>query len=262
MTIDITKELKKYLPVFQQAFDQAMNESDTSMRISKFCEDVLGYDVFNEISREHAVKDRNVDYAIKIDGKVLFFIEVKQAGLALKEKHIEQASNYAANAGVTWVLLSNGKNWNMYHLSFDEGIQIELAWSLDILEGDIKDAASKLGMLHRKNITKGELEDCFTRKKILSPKSIVQAIFHENTLRLIRAHLKNSSDIKIDEEELAEHIKTMISKETWELIGDVKIIRRRKQPHPKPKEEPTLTSKEAPAPTASQSSPDGLTPTS
>jgi len=233
MAIDISKDLKKYLPVFQQALDQTMNESDTSMRISKFCETVLGYDVFNEISREHVVKERNVDYAVKIDGKIQFFIEVKQAGVTLKEKHIEQASNYAANAGVNWVLLSNGKSWNMYHLTFGEGIQIDLVWSVDLLDGDFKEAVSKLGTLHRKNICKGELEDYFAKRKILSPKSIIQSIFHENTLRLIRLHLKNSSGVKIDEEELAENIKTMISKETWEIIGDVKIVRKRRAAKPK-----------------------------
>jgi hypothetical protein len=233
MAIDITKDLKKYLPIFQKAHDLSMNESETSLRVSKFCIDVLGYDVFNDISREHAVKERNVDYAIKLDEKVEFFIEVKQAVLALKEKHIEQASNYAANAGVSWVLLTNGKNWNMYHLSFDEGIQISLVWSIDILEGDIKDSVSKLSMLHKKNIKKGAHNDYFNKKKILSPKSIIQALFHENTLRLMCQHLKKSSGIKIDDEELTENIKNMISKETWEDIGDVKIIRKRKSTKPK-----------------------------
>src|SRR5208282_4851497 len=70
----------------------------------------------------------------------------------------------------------------MYHLSFDEGegIQPDLAWSVDILEDDIKDSSSKLSMLHRKNIIKGELDKYFEKLKILSPKSILQAIFHEN----------------------------------------------------------------------------------
>ena len=233
MGIDITKDLKKYLPIFQAAYEQGMNESDTSLRISKFCETVLGYDVFNEVSREHAVKERNVDYAIKCNGKVQFFIEVKQAGSALKEKHVEQASNYAANAGVQWVLLTNGKNWNMYHLTFDEGIQLDLVWSIDLLEGNIKDSAAKLSMLHRKNIAKGDLEEYLHRLKILSPRSILQSIFHENTLKLIRAHLKKSSGAKIDEQELVDNIKNMISKETWEQIGDVKIIRPKKPPKTK-----------------------------
>ncbi len=50
-------------------------------------------------------------------------------------------------------------------------------------------------------------------------------------------HLKKTSGIKIDEQELAEHIKNMISKESWELIGDVKIIRKRKS---KPKQEAVM----------------------
>lgn len=229
MAIDITKDFKKYLPIFQAAHKLDRNEHETSGMVSKFCENVLGYEFLNEISLEYRVKDRYVDYAIVLDKKVQFFIEVKRAGLTLKEKHIEQASNYAAHAGVHWVLLTNGKNWHMYHLSFEEGIQPTRVWSIDILEDDIKDAISKLSMLHKKNITKGILDAYFNKKKILAPKSILQAIFHENTLRLIRLHLKKSSGIKIDEEELVKNINEMISKETWEEIGDVKIIHKRKR---------------------------------
>ena len=235
MLTDITKDLKKYIPIFQQAQDQAMNESDTSMRISKFCETVLGYDLFTEISREHAVKERKVDYAVKVGEKFYFFIEVKQAGVALKDRHVEQASNYAANAGVNWVLLSNGIQWNMYHLTFDEGIQIDLAWTVDLLKDDIRDAAAKIGMLHRKNIVKGPLEEYFTKKNVLSPRSIIQAVFHENTLHLIRIHLKNASGVTVDEDDVVENIKSMISKETWEKIGEVKVVRKRKTaPRAKP----------------------------
>src|SRR4030066_2515498 len=108
MSIDITKDLKKYIPIFQEAKEQNINEAETSLRIGKFLEDALGYDIFKDITKEHTIKDRYVDYAIKADGKVMFFIEIKQAGIELKEKHIEQASNYAANAGVEWGLLTNG----------------------------------------------------------------------------------------------------------------------------------------------------------
>jgi hypothetical protein len=54
-------------------------------------------------------------------------------------------------------------------------------------------------------------------------------------------HLKKSSGIKIDDEELTENIKKMISKETWEEIGDVKIIRKRKSTKPKqPPQQPVV----------------------
>jgi predicted type IV restriction endonuclease len=237
MAVDIMKDLKRYIPIFQQAHDQGINEAETSLRISKFFEEVLGYDVFSEISREHVIKDRNVDYAIKLNGKVAFLVEVKQAGMSLKERHIEQAENYAANSGIPWVVLTSGCFWQLYHLTFEDGIQSDLIWSVDILGGDTKAAAEKIGLLHKKSVAKGDLEDYHAKFKTLSPRSIVQAIFHESTLRVIRTCLKKSTGVGVDEQELAENIKKMISQESWETIGDVKIIRKRKASKPKPKEE-------------------------
>jgi hypothetical protein len=40
----------------------------------------------------------------------------------------------------------------------------------------------------------------------------------------------------VDEQELADNIKKMISQDAWEVIGDVKITRRRKSSKPKVKE--------------------------
>jgi predicted type IV restriction endonuclease len=159
---------------------------------------------------------------------VAFFVEVKQGGLTLKEKHIEQAGNYAANSGVSWVLLTNGRYWQMYHLSFDDGIANDLVWSADLMEDDIKESSCKIGLLHKKNFLKGDLDDYLQKVKTLSPRSIVQAIFHENTLRLIRTHLKKAHGVRVDDQELVNKIKALFSKEAWETIGDVKITRKRK----------------------------------
>lgn len=232
--MDITRELKKYIPVFKQAHELNINEAETSLRIGKFLEDVLGYDVFQDITKEHTIKDRFVDYAIKLNGKVAFFIEIKQAGVDLREKHIEQASNYAANAGVAWVALTNGRCWQLYHLTFDDGIQSDLIWRADILNDDFKDAASKIALLHKKAVLKGEHEDYYAKVKALSAKSIVQAIFQENTLRAIRLHLKKSTGISVDEQDLVSGIKAMISPESWASIGEVKVKRKRRVPRQAP----------------------------
>ena len=81
---------------------------------------------------------------------------------------------------------------------------------------------------HNKSILKDELEEYFLRRKAFSPQSIVQAIFHEDTLKTIRKHLKKATGVSADEDELADRIKDMLSKETWKEIGDVKIKRKRK----------------------------------
>lgn len=228
MAVDIVKDLKKYIPIFQSAHEQAINEADTSSRVGKFLEDVLGYDIFTEVSKEHMIKDRYVDYAIKLDGKTAFLVEIKQAGTELKEKHIEQANNYASNDGVPWVVLTNGACWQMYHLTFDEGIQSDLIWSADLLGNDIKETASMISLLHKKSIVKGEHEKYYAKTRTLSPKYIIQAIFYESTLKLIRAQLKKMTGIRVDEDDLVAGIKRMISTETWEQIGDVKVKRKKK----------------------------------
>ncbi|KAA0250660.1 MAG: hypothetical protein DWB56_06900 [Candidatus Jettenia sp.] len=242
MPVDISRVLKKYIPIFQEAHEQGINEAETSMRIGKFLEDALGYDVFSEISKEHTVKDKYVDYAIKLNNKVAFFIEIKQAGMELRKSYIEQASNYAANAGVEWIILTSGRYWQAYHLNFNDGIQNDLVWSVDILENDIYDTAYFIGLLHKKSILKGELEDYYLRIKTLSPKSIIRAIFQEDTLRIIRKHLRVATGINVDEEEVTDSIKEMLSKEAWEEIGDVKIKRKKKISKSKQntKETPTL----------------------
>jgi predicted type IV restriction endonuclease len=251
MAVDITKDLRKYIPIFQQAYEQNINEAETSLRVGKFLEDVLGYDVFQDITKEHTVKDRFVDYAIKLNGKVTFFIEIKQAGIELREKHIEQASNYAANAGVSWVALTNGRCWQLYHLTFDDGIQSDLILSADFLSGDIKEASSKIGLLHKKSVLKGEHEDFYAKIKVLSPKSIIQAIFQENTLRMIRGHLKRMTGITVDEEDLVAGIKQMLSAEAWKDIGEVRVKRPRKAPRQnkkKQEEQPTAAAISSPVP--------------
>ncbi len=248
MAIDISKGLKKYIPIFRITHERGINEAETSLRISKFFEDVLGYDVFNEISKEHMIKDRFVDYAITLNGKVAFLIEVKQAGIKLKEKHIEQASNYAANSGIPWILLTNGRYWMLYHLTFDEGIQSDLIWSVDLLDNDLKMLTPKIILLHRKSVLKGELENHLAKVKTLSPKSIIQAVFHEDTLKVISKHLKTMSGVRVDEQDLADNIKKMLTKKAWEEIGDIKIKRKRKTPKSRPstKEAVTTPTQQAP----------------
>lgn len=228
MLVDIRKDLKKYAPIFQQAADQGMNEADTSFRLGKFFEEVLGYDTFSDISKEYTVKDRFVDYAIKINGKTTFFVEVKQAGMDLREKHIEQAGNYAANAGVEWVILTNGTCWHLYHLTFEDGIQSDLIFSVDVSKEPIDDAATKLSLLHKKSVEKGEHLDYFNKIKTLEPKNIMQCIFHEETLCSIRKQLKKMTGVRVEEEDLVSGIKQMISPDTWERIGDIKVKRQRK----------------------------------
>ena len=77
-----------------------MSESDTVVIIVDMLADVLGYKKYSEITTEHAIRGTYVDLAVKVGNEVRFLIEAKAIGATLKDNHIKQAIDYAANQGV------------------------------------------------------------------------------------------------------------------------------------------------------------------
>lgn len=228
MAADIRKPLKKFLPHLVKAREDNLNEADTLQRIIRVFEEVLGYHPLDEISRETQVKDRYVDAAIKLDGTIRLLVEAKSAATVLRDRHIEQAQHYAAQANIPWVLLTNGLVWNLYHLSFEEGIEYVRVFAVDLAEDDIDKAAESLSLLHRQSIKKGALEEYWEHRAALSPESIARALFTEEALRFIRREIRRRHGIIIDQEDLAAAIHGMLSTEAREQIGPLKIRRKRK----------------------------------
>lgn len=228
MNIDIRKPLKKYLPILLKAKEDNLNEADTVQRLIKFFEDVLCYDPLLEITREKQVKEKYVDIAIKIDGAIRLLVEAKAAGVVIRDRHIEQAERYASEGNIKWVLLTNGVVWNLYHLNFEEGIEYDKVFSVDLSEQEIDKAADMLSLLHRQSIKKGHLEDYWNMRTALSPESIGKAIFNHDSLRLLRRDIRRKEGILVDEEELAQAIHDMFSVEAREMIGPLKIRRKHK----------------------------------
>lgn len=223
---DIRRDLKRITPHLLRAAEENLNEADTVQRIVKVFEDVLGYDALSEVSREASVKDRFVDLALKIDGIVRLLVEAKSAATVLRDRHIEQALNYAANGNIRWVLLTNGVQWNLYHVTFEEGIESVLAFSTGVSD---ERCPELLGLLHRKSIARGELDKYWEHKSALSAASIARAVFCEDTLRFIRREIRRHEDVIVDEEDLANAIHEMLSAETREAVGPVKIRRKRQR---------------------------------
>jgi predicted type IV restriction endonuclease len=187
-----------------------------------------------EITRETQVKDKYVDVAIKLDGATRLFIEAKAAGVILRDRHIEQAQHYAAQANMPWVILTNSVVWSLYHLSFEEGIEHIRAFLVDLSADPIDQAAELLGLFHRQAIKKGELEEYWEHHVALSPKSIGHALFTEGAIKLIRREIRRHEGVLIDEEDLAKAIHEMFSTEAREQIGPPRVRRK-----PKPRTRPS-----------------------
>jgi len=248
MRVDIRKPLRKFTPILIGARDDGLNEADTVQRICRFFENVLGYDPLRDISHEAEMKGKYVDVTIKIDDRVRLLVEAKAAGVRLRDKHIDQAQAYASRNNYRWVLLTNGVDWNLYHLTFEEGIEYECAFALSLdEEARFEEAAVRLGLLHKKSLSKGQLEEYWRKRTALAVSSIGSALFQENTLMHIRREIRRDTGILIDTEDLAKALHDMLSSEAHERVGPVKVRRRRKTTRPKPAQpEPTESKPEIP----------------
>lgn len=233
----IRAALRKVLPFLLQAQEQNLNEADTVQRVVKVFEDVLGYDGMTEISRESLVKGKYVDLAIKLDGVTKLLIEVKAAGMPLRDRHTDQARSYAAEGNVPWVVLTNGTTWQLYHLTFEEGIEHDRVFSVDLSQGESDEATDTVALLHRESIKKGLHEQFWQRKSALSPQSLGKALFTEAVTRMLRREIRRSEGVSIGEDDLVSALKELFSVEVREQIGPIKIRhRRRKKSHPDPTE--------------------------
>jgi hypothetical protein len=244
MRVDIRKPLRKFTPILLDARDANLNEADTVLRLCRFFEEVLGYDGIRDISREAEMKGKYVDICLKIEGGTRLLVEAKAAAVRLRDKHIDQALTYASRNNYQWVLLTNGVDWNLYHLTFEEGIEYERAFALSLAdEGQFDDAATKLGLLHKKSLGKGLLDEDWEKRTALAVSSIGSALFQENTLMHIRREIRRDTGILIDTEDLAKALRDMLSSQAREEIGPAKVRRRRKTTRPKPAEPKPAESK-------------------
>lgn len=233
MAVDIRKSLKRFVPHFIEARKSGLNEADTVLRLCKFFEDVLGYDGLQDISREAEMKRKYVDICIKINGGIRLLVEAKAADQKLRDRHIDQAQSYASQNNFRWVVLTNGLDWHLYHLTFDEGIEYERAFTVSLDDEDgFEDAAAKLALLHKQSLKKGDLEKFWEKSTALGPSSIGKALFTERVLGLIRREIRRDTGLLIDPEDLGRSLHQMFSAEAREQIGPLRIRKQRRRAKP------------------------------
>lgn len=218
ITERITKGLKKFQPILRKAQAADLNESDTVTIITDMLCEIFGYDKYENITSEFAIKRTYCDVAIKLQDKVPFLIECKAVGLDLKDDYIRQATNYAANSGINWVILTNGILWKVYHLTFGKLVENKLIYEFNICELNAK-KQSDVEMLYYLSIeafaknSKATLEDLRAQKQILNRFTIGHVILTEAGIDSIRKCVRKLyPDIKVSNDELAALISNEIFK--------------------------------------------------
>ncbi len=211
----IKKSLKHFQPIVKSAKARDINESDTVVVITDMLESVFGYDKYTEITSEYAIRGTFCDLAVKLDGELAFLLEVKAIGIELKDQHIKQAVDYAANQGIEWVGLTNGAEWRIYKVTFGKPIGFETVLHFNILDISHKknEDIEMLALLAKEGWKKAKIEEHHSLQQYLNRFTIGALLLTEPVAKVLRRELRRiSTDIKITEDEISSMIETEVLK--------------------------------------------------
>jgi hypothetical protein len=197
--------IKRYQPILAAAKARDVGETDTVTIVKDMMADVFGYDKYTELTSEYAIRGTYCDLAIKLDSKLSTLMEVKAIGLELKEAHVKQAVDYAANQGVDWVLLTNGVRWCVYHVVFTRPIQTELVVDIDfsVLNSRSESDLELLFLWCKEGWQRSALGDFHTQKQALSRFFLGAMILTDPVLEVVRRELRRvSPDVRIDTDQI------------------------------------------------------------
>lgn len=214
VTDRITTQLKRYQGVLADAKNRDISESDTVVIIGDLLADAFGYKKYTEITTEFAIRGTYVDLAVKVGEDIRFLVEAKAIGVGLKEKHVKQAIDYAANHGIEWVVLTNGISWRVYKVHFRQPIDKSLVFDLDLLQASPRSPqiAECFGNLSREGFTKSSMTALFQQQQVTSKFSLAAIMLSENMLSALRREIRRLFDIKIEEDALRLVLETDVLK--------------------------------------------------
>lgn len=225
----ISAGLKKFQPILEAAKARDVNESDTVVIVTDLLHEVFGYEKYADITSEHMIRSTFCDLAIKLDGHCALLIEVKAIGTELKENHLKQAVDYAANQGCDWVALTNGICWRVYRVTFTKPIDHELVVDLHLLElrprvdADIELAA----LLAKEGWQKERLGEYQSQRQALSRFTIGAVLLTDPVVDVIRRELRRvSPDAKIESDDIVKVLQDDVLKRDV-MEGDKAIAAKR-----------------------------------
>src|SRR5882757_5206122 len=164
----ITTQLKRYQGVLANLQKRDVSEADTVTVINDMLADICGYDKYLHVTSQYAIRGTYVDLAVKVDEDIRFLIEVKAIGIELKDAHVKQAIDYAANEGIEWVVLTNGAFWRIYKVHFGQPIEKILVCEFDAIGSSARspEALECFGNLSREGFSKNTMAEFLLHKQV------------------------------------------------------------------------------------------------
>lgn len=208
-------QLKDRLKIYKKKYLKKefanLDESATRIMTNTFLTEVLGYQELVEIKTEYRIKSEYADYVIQLRRKKHFVVEVKSIEIDINEKHLRQSLSYAANEGIDWILLLNGREVQLYRVNFGKPVTTTLIYQLNLLDpNDFKKAPELFWYLTKIAVERNELETFWKRTNALNPINLAKLLYSEEIVKRLRNDLKEQTGIYFQIEDVAESLERII----------------------------------------------------
>ena len=238
---DIKKAIFEARSMVEAIAKADSGEAETRKRIDHIFEALMGYDRFKHMTEEYAIRGAgdttHCDIAIQLSheesSKPEMLVECKKVNINLAPKHVGQAASYAINYGCEWVLLTNSKDWKLYHITFTKPPQTKLIESWNLLNDDPLVLAKKFEIVSYKNVKKQGLDKLWEKRNVLTTSNMLKAILSEESLKLYQRRLKKTTGITISPEDIVGQFRHLLNESALSEMDKIKISLPAKQQHVK-----------------------------
>ncbi len=231
----LDKETRKALSEARKMIEEVAkrdgNEAETRARVRHIFGTIMGYDIFKHITAEYAIHSAgdtvHCDIAVQLSheepSKPDMLVELKRVNIDLTPKHLRQAASYAIDIGCEWVLLTNGKEWKLYHISFGKPPQTKLIESWDLLNDDLLILNKKFEIVSYKNVRKQGLDKLWEKRNVLTANNMLKAILSEESIKLYQRRIKKATDVTVSPEDIVGSFRHLLNEAALSEMDKIKI---------------------------------------
>lgn len=187
------------------------NEGDTRLLVTDMLCEGLGYDKYADLTTEYQVKVDFADYGLRVEKQLVAFIEVKRCTQVLNEKHLHQVQSYAVNEGVEWMILTNGRNWQLWHMSPGLPVQMDKVLDIDLLSDEtLAKKGDVMFYMPREAFKRKAIDDLWKRKAATSAKAVAKVLLSDKVIEEIRRELRRATGFNADAKQIGETLKSEV----------------------------------------------------
>lgn len=202
----IKVQLRKFAKPLADLVQRDANEGDTRVLVTDMLCDALGFDKYEDLTTEYSVRGEFADYGIRIDKQLVAFVEVKRAAQDLNQRHLRQVETYSVKEGVEWMILTNGRVWEIFHVNSPPGAPITThpVFSVDLMDArSIAQKADDLFVLHKSAWKRGRINELWQQKAATTPQALAAILLSPTLLDELRKEIRRRSDFNPDPAQLS-----------------------------------------------------------